>query len=256
MYVYVDESGHPHPNDSHDRPVVACVCLRPQYVRHVSPAFHNLTQGFQEAVPNLRLRKGEREGKATEFLSRSNLLRLDAKRRFAQGVVDLIRDTDLAVLGMVMERPNQPLYRGDDYLRVYYRWLLERVEAYMSRRAPDQYATIIFDGRDPVENKRLDSCFCRFLFRHPDGRDMTHIVPSVHFVDSELTPGVKLADFVAYILRVYYEQELDENDPQDEYEEHIARYGEIVRAKSFNYTDQYGQQWGIRTLGSNHFRYA
>lgn len=256
MYVYVDESGHPHPNDSHDRPVVACVCLRPQYVRQVSPAFHNLTQRFQDAVPNLRLRKGEREGKATEFLSRSNLLRIDAKTEFAEGVIELIRDIDMTVFGMVMERPHDPLYRGDDHLRVYFRWLLERVQAYMTRRAPDQYATIIFDGRDPVENKRLDSCFCGYLFRHPDGQAMDRIVPSVHFVDSELTPGVKLADFVAYILRVYYEQGLDDNDPQDAYEEHLARYGEIVRAKTFNYTDQHGQQWGIRTMGREYFRTA
>ena len=80
---------------------------------------------------------------------------------------------------------------------------------------------------------------------------MTRIVPGVLFVDSEITPGIKLADFCAYILRVYYERGLDRQEPRgDPYLAMIKRYAEIIRQKTFDWEDDDGRKsWGIRTMG-------
>ena len=75
-------------------------------------------------------------------------------------------------------------------------------------------------------------------------------------MDSEITPGIKLADFCAYILRIYYERGLDRQDPRgDPYHAKIKRYAEIIRQKTFDWEDDSGKYWGIRTMGKEHFYY-
>ena len=258
MFVYIDESGHPHPKDSHPRPVDVGVCLKHEDVRHITGALHRFSEEFRASISSTtRLRSSEREGKAVAFLSRKALLAWPAKRVYADSVMDLIRNLDVTIFAMVMERPDKPIYRGDDYLQTQHQWILERVEALIERKETGRMATLVFDGRDPSENVRLDKCFSNFFFRSPEGRAMTRIVPGVLFVDSEITPGIKLADFCAYILRIYYERGLDRQDPRgDPYLATIKRYAEIIRQKTFNWDDDDDvKSWGIRTMGKEHFRY-
>jgi len=256
LFVYIDESGHPHPND-HPRPVDVGVCLKREDVRHIAGALHRFSEDFRaSAGSTVRLRSEEREGKATAFLSRKALLGWPAKRAYAESVMDLIRDLDVTIFAMVMERPDRPIYHGDDYLQPQHRWILERVDALIERKETGRMATVVFDGRSPSENIRLDKCFSNFFFRTPEGRAMTRIVPGVLFVDSEITPGIKLAEFCAYILRVYYEHGLDQQELRgDPYLATIKRYAEIIRRKTFHWDADGVRFWGIRTMGKEHFRY-
>ena len=183
MFVYIDESGHPHPNDPHPRPVDVGVCLKREDVRQITGALHRFGEDFRAGISSTtRLRGAEREGKAVAFLSRKALLGWPAKRVYADSVMDLIRNLDLTIFAMVMERPDRPIYRGEDHL---------------------------------------------------------------------------LADFCAYILRVYYECGLDRQDPRgDPYLTTIKRYAEIIRRKTFDREDEGGgRSWGIRTMGKEHFFY-
>lgn len=257
MFVYIDESGHPHPNDPCERPVNVAVCLKREDVRRLTATLFRFMGDFKLANPGWRPRKAEREGKAVEFLTKRALLRQPAKREYSDSVMDLIADLDVTVFAMVMERPDRPIYGGVDLLQNYHRWMLERIQAWMETHHPERLATIVFDGRERKENVRLDSCFTRFLFRSAQGKAMTHIVPNVLYVDSELTPGIKLADFCAYILRVYYENGLDRTDPRgNPYLSIMNRYQNIVRRKSYDFVDDDGQKnWGIRTMTKEHFAY-
>lgn len=258
MFVYIDESGHPHPNDPHTRPVDVGVCLKREDVRQITGALHRFIQDVEASMASTtRLRSSEREGKAVAFLNRRGLLKWPAKRVYADAVMDLIRNLDVTIFAMVMERPDRPIYRREDKLQTQHRWILERVDALIERKETGRMATLVFDGRDRSENVRLDKCFSNFLFRSAEGRAMTRIVPGVLFVDSEITPGIKLADFCAYILRVYYEHGMDRQDPRgDPYLATIKRYAEIIRQKTFNWEDDDGvKSWGIRTMGKEHFRY-
>lgn len=259
MFVYIDESGHPHPNDPHLRPVDVGVCLKREDVRQITGALHRFSEDFRASTGSTtRLRSAEREGKAVAFLSRKALLGWPAKRVYADAVMDLIRNLDVTIFAMVMERPDRPIYRGEDHLQTQHRWILERVDALIEMKETGRMATLIFDGRDRAENVRLDKCFSNFLYRSAEGRAMTRIVPGVLFVDSEITPGIKLADFCAYILRVYYECGLDRQDPRgDPYLTTIKRYAEIIRQQTFDREDEGGgKSWGIRTMGKEHFFYG
>ena len=257
MFVYIDESGHPHPNDAHTRPVDVGVCLKREDVRQITGALHRFMQDFGASIPSTtKLRRAEREGKAVVFLNR-RALRSPEKREYADSVMDLIRNLDVTIFAMVMERPDRPIYRGDDFLQTQHRWILERVDTLIERKETGRMATVVFDGRSPSENIRLDKCFSSFFFRTAEGRAMTRIVPGVLFVDSEITPGIKLADFCAYILRVYYEQGLDRQEPRgDPYLATIKRYADIIRQKTFDWDEDGVRFWGIRTMGKDHFRYA
>lgn len=119
MFVYIDESGHPHPND-HPRPVDVGVCLKREDVRHIAGALHRFSEDFRASIGgSATLRRDEREGKATAFLSRKAILGgWPAKRVYVDSVMDLIRNLDVTIFAMVMERPDRPIYRGGDFLQL------------------------------------------------------------------------------------------------------------------------------------------
>lgn len=155
LFVNIDESGHPHPNDNHPRPVDVGVCLKREDVRHIAGALHRFSEDFRVSFDSTtKLRKEEREGKATAFLSRWALLKGGPARRvYVDSVMDLIRDLDVTIFAMVMERPDRPIYHGPDYLQPQHRWILERVDTLIERRETGRMATLVFDGRSPSQNR-------------------------------------------------------------------------------------------------------
>ena len=42
MLVYLDESGHPHPNDASERPVVVAACIQDRHARTMAGRLHGL----------------------------------------------------------------------------------------------------------------------------------------------------------------------------------------------------------------------
>lgn len=139
------------------------------------------------------------------MLNRRALLKNVAKKEFAETLFEFLRDFNLTVFAMVMERPSKPLYRGPDVLPRQHHWLLERVNRFMEEDHPAHLAVVVFDGQDPNSNKLLSDCFTSFMAKTKDGQSMTYIVPSPLFADSSLTPGLQIADLFAYVLRENYE---------------------------------------------------
>jgi len=204
----------------------------------------------------LTLTKEEREGKAIALLDRRSLTKLPSKREYAESLFAWLRDFDLKVFAMVMERPQHQPYEGPDFLNTQHRWLLERIDRFMEREHPDQMAIPIFDGQDPTNNERFSDCFSNFMARTRIGRSMQHIVPSPLFVDSSLTPGIQIADVFAYVTRLNYEQKLHLGAVSDPYLSAVRRYAAIVRDKTINYDRGNGQFWyGISTMDANKFQY-
>ncbi len=202
LLVYIDESGHPRPTDSSTRPVLLAACIKERDVGRLTRTLYSMKASY---LAPLSLTRGEQEGHAIEFLNRRSLLKSPEKRTYAEALFDFIRDSDLTLFAMVMERPYQNLYQHETFLQPQFRWLLERIERFMERDHPQQFALPIFDGQDPRSNEKLSRCFTSFMARSRIGRAMQHIVPSPLFVDSTLTPGIQIADMCAYVLRISYE---------------------------------------------------
>jgi Protein of unknown function (DUF3800) len=190
------------------------------------------------------------------FLDRRSVTRVTSKREYVDSVFELLRDFDLSVFAIVMERPDKELYEGPEFLQTHFRWLFERVDRFMEREHPNHWAIPIFDGQDPGSNKKFSRCFEAFMARSDAGRAMRHIVPSPLFVDSAITPGIQVADLFAYAIRENYENSLFEGVTSDPYFSALKRYANIVRSKTMNYESETGYVWyGISTMDAGKFVY-
>ena len=46
MLVFVDESGHPHPNDSTKNPVLLCVCIHESDVKSITNQIYKIKETY------------------------------------------------------------------------------------------------------------------------------------------------------------------------------------------------------------------
>jgi len=247
----IDESGHPRPTDQSTRPVILAACVRESDAGRLTRALFSLRQ---TKLGRLQLSKDEREGKAAALLNRRSLTRVPEIREYVDSLFEWLRDFDLTVFAIVMQRPAKPLYEGPEFLNTQHRWLLERIDRFMEREHPKAMAIPIFDGQDPTNNLRFSDCFTSFMARTQAGRAMQHIVPSPLFVDSSLTPGIQIADTFAYVTRMSYEHRLASGSVADPYLSAIQRYWNIVRSKTRDYERGAEYTWyGIATMDSSKF---
>lgn len=254
MLVFIDESGHPRPRDPATRPVILAACLKESDAGRLMRVIFAMKRSLLGRLP---LTPDEKEGKASALLNRYSLTKVAAKREYAESLFEMLRDFELTVFAIVMERPTQPPYEGAGFLQAQYQWLLERIERFMEREHSNEYAIPIFDGQDPASNRIFSDCFTSFMARTEAGRAMKHIVPSPLFVDSSLTPGIQIADVCAYTTRLNHEHTLYQRDVGDPYLSAIKRYAAIVRRKIINYEREDGLTWyGIATMDPRKFIYT
>jgi hypothetical protein len=215
----------------------------------------------RELLSEMHLRKKEEELKAVVFLDRRNVTHCPPKRRFTDTLFfDVLAPFPLTAYGIVMERPEHTPVRDGRSLATQHRWLLERIQLHCERAGPDEYATVVFDDMDPGSNAAFSSTFGAWMARTPAGRSMNRIVPTPLFVDSALTPGIQIADWFAYVIRLNYEYELWKIPPRtllgNEYLTTIARYARIVRSKTRNVERDDGSlYYGIATMDASKFDY-
>ncbi len=85
-------------------------------------------------------------------------------------------------------------------------------------------AMMIFDEvHEDVDRKNCRSNYW-FLFKTKFGRSFHHILEMPLFVSSTVTPAVQFADIFAGIMRHYYENELDQKEPETEFQEWLVEY--------------------------------
>ncbi|MGH2453528.1 MAG: DUF3800 domain-containing protein, partial [bacterium] len=209
-------------------------------------------------LAGLPLTPAEREGKAAALLDRRSITRVAPKREYAEQLFEMLRDFPLTIFGIVMERPAHVLYSAPGFLQTQYRWLLERIERFMERDHPDDFAIPIFDGQDPSSNHIFSDSFTGYMVRTEGGRALKQIVPSPLFVDSSLTPGIQVADVCAYVTRLNHEENLYQREiVGDPYLSAIKRYAAVVRQKTINFERDDGLNiYGIGTMDPRKFVYV
>lgn len=170
---------------------------------------------------------------------------------------EYLRDFDLKVFGIVAERPTKMPYTGPGVLQTHYRRLLHRVELYMEQAHSKFMALPIFDGQDPASNRVFADCFTGYMVKHSGGKALVHIVPNALFVDSSLTPGIRIADWFAYVIRVTYENNLQQTQPvTDTYLSAMKRFAGVITAKTMNFERPNDFTWyGIAQMSADKFVY-
>ena len=232
MLTFIDESGHPHPNDRANRPVLASVSFAQRDSRSISGRIYNIKRNLLGAD------KAHKELKAHDLLKRSTFRRKPELKELVEAIFELLRDLPVTIFAVVMERPDQPLPRSDSRLPRQYRYILQRVNSLL-QDYPEYLSVVLIDG-DGSQYGGLSAKIEQYLHRHAEGQALSKIVDSPYFVDSRFTAGVQLADLAAGVVRQYQEAELFRQDPQDSYLSAIARYYRIIREKSRDLVDPSG----------------
>ena len=225
MLVFIDESGHPHPNDSTTRPVVVAVCISDQNSRSISGRIHGLKRDI--------LGRERMELKAVHLINRPTFRRKPEYVQFLDEFFSALLNLTTDIFAMTMEGPFPPPIPNNPYLPNRFRFLVQRVELL----AEDQnvMATLMFDGSAGLYGG-IGWQFNSFLYRSDEGRAATHITDAPSFVDSQTSAGIQIADLVASVIRQYQEAELFRAPPLvgDLYQHAIRRWHRIIEQKVRN----------------------
>ena len=227
IFAFIDESGHPHPNDSSDRPTLAAVCVDANRLRALSADLFRLNRDS--------LGKDRYEVKANRLITRGMMRDHPRERGFVEAFFsDLLGAFDMVVFAIVMERPLSEPPKDLNFLPRQFRFILQRVNALAELKSDDGLAAIMFDGNGS-QFGNLAERFNNWIFRSESGGALDRLAESPFFVDSKFTPGIQVADMVAGVIRIYHERRLNEGVPEgDEFLSAINRYYEAIRRKSIN----------------------
>ena len=225
MLAFIDESGHPHPNDPNKRPVVVAVCFSERDSRLISGRLHALKRDL--------LNSERIELKGVKLLNRRTYRVKRDYWGFLEEFYGNLLNLPITVFSIIMEAPFSSGEKEDEFLPGRFRYLIQRIE--LLAESKDEMATIMFDGA-PNLYGGLGWKFNSFLYRHDEGRGHTHITDAPAFVDSEASAGIQIADMIASVLRQYEEAELFRNAPMpgDLYLLAIRRWFRIIEQLTRN----------------------
>ena len=233
MLIFLDESGVPHPNDPAISPVIVSVCINREDARTVSAQVYSLKR---------RLGTPDKELKGAELITRRVFDKRPNQRELVEAFFDLCRNLPFTLFAIVMEHPAQVPHgrEVENYLPNEYRYLLQRINRHAEESG--RMASLLFDGEGPTMYKgMLPKKFDSFLYRSLEGQSFTSVCDSPYFVNSRLTQGIQIADMMAYVCRIYHENNLREGLPQgDSYLSAINRYYNIIKSKAVDITTQEG----------------
>ena len=232
MLVFIDESGHPHPNDAHKRPVVVAVCIETEHSRLISGRIHSLKRDI--------LNRERLELKGRNLLNRGTYQRKPDFAAFAEEFFRSITELPLTIFAVIMEAPFSEAEVDDNYLPNRFRFLVQRMQ--LLAESKQKMATILFDGT-PDLYKGVGWKFNSFLYRSEEGRAYHRITDAPAFVDSVTSAGIQIADMVAYVIRKYQEEELFRASPPagDLYLYAIRRWYSLIQRSVIDLKNEIGE---------------
>ncbi len=223
MLAFIDESGHPHPNDPCQRPVVVSVCIDEASGRTIAARLHGLKRNL--------LGQERMELKANNLINRHTFRRRPHYISFLEEFYNTLRNLPVTIFAVIMEKPFENKQLDEDYLPNRFRFLLQRIE--LLAEESDSRATIMFDGSASLYGG-LGWQFNGYLYRSEEGKALRHITDVPAFVDSKTSHGIQIADMVASVIRQYEEAELYRQSPQmgDTYLYTIRRWYNLIKQKT------------------------
>ena len=237
MLVYVDES-YQAPNVPNCKSTFAAVCVPEDTYRRFDTDLFKLKKHFWKIQQPSDL---ELKGR---LLLNKNALELPKNREFIRQLTALMKEYSIVPFAVVQDGSLQLSGIQDDLLPQLYRGVLHRVDRYVSENHSQQSAILFFDGIDHKTNQKIAISFNNFMFRHVRGTKLTHVLPVPNFSDSKVTPGIQLADVVAYCVNERYISHFAA-DP------HLEEAFEEFRELTYTYQNQEDgvTVWGFSRIG-------
>lgn len=196
MLVFIDESYHPTGTLNPKSTFSAALVEETRYREFDMKLFELKKHFWKLSTPY------EMELKGRELL-KERALKLPKNRDFVEQLIYLCKEVRL-ILFAVVQQGTLPLASDSNKLPNLYRALMKRVNTFMEQKHPDSQAKFFFDGIDHQSNRKIAISFNNFMYRHYAGRSFKNILPTTFFCDSEVTPGIQVADVLAYCVNQRY----------------------------------------------------
>lgn len=233
MLFFVDESYKPtsHPNP---KTTFAGVMLREEVMRAVETDLFNLKRRFLKVA-----QPWEKELKGRLLLSRRHI-ESPKNRELVEELLFLCRLHDIVPFAVVQDGTIR-LASQADLLPDLYRGILWRADTFLKQKYPQRMAVVIFDRIDRETAKKTAISFNNFMFRHRWGQGYTNLVVTPLFANSIITPGLQIADVIAYCVNERYAGRRG----------HLEDFFRGFKELTFNYQDPQDERrnfWGFAAI--------
>lgn len=243
MLIYVDES-YQAADVPNCKSTFAAVCIPQERYRSFDTNFFNLKKHFWKHVQE----PSDLELKGRNLLS-EHAIELPKNRDFIRQLIILMKEYRLVPFAVVQDGSLQLSAINQPELPPLYRAVLSRVDRLMVETKAAQQAILFFDGIDHQTNQKIAVAFNSYMFRHYRGLQLLNVLPVPNFSDSLVTPGIQIADVLAYCVNERYVRYGHQG-------EHLESFFLQFRELSFNYEnpDENVRMWGFTRIGSGHGR--
>lgn len=231
MIAFIDVSGDPYALPEKSPWIVLnIVCIQKDYIYEITNKFHSLKRDIlaNEAI----------EIKSTDLVNKHTLSHpVLEKYRFLDRVVYECLDhpgckhASIAFKNTGQNRRNN---QGQT-LPKHYQSALWKIESIARNWDGAKDAIVVIDNH-AVRNvdRRLAFAFNNFLYRSKYSDELNHILPVPIFADSEMTPGIQLADIAAGIVRVHHIHNDETKANRDVWLNKIEEYYSTLLRRSLN----------------------
>ncbi len=201
MFAFIDESGHPVPNDSCVNSTLTAICIDSERLKEVIIKMYKVRTSIY----------GEKdvELKAKEFIVPKTLEEkfVNNKHYVERSIKEVLCATaDIKLFAIVMDRPQNVCQKSDSnkyILPNYYRLLLQRINNYAFIR--NKKCTLVFDTKNQGNDLKISKQVKNYLFKSGEGRLYQSITETPFFVDSKVEECIQLADICAGVIRKDFE---------------------------------------------------
>jgi hypothetical protein len=193
MLVYLDES-YREAKTPNCKSTIAAICIPEAKYRAFELDLFRLEKHFWKVQEPTDL---ELKGR---LLMSEHAIELPKNREFIRQLIALLKEYGIVPFAVVEDGSIPLATLKPDHLPALYRAILRRIDRFMVEKQPDDHAILFFDGIDHQTNQKVAVSFTRYMFRHQAGIQHQHILPVPNFSDSLVTPGIQLADVIAYCM--------------------------------------------------------
>jgi len=234
VLVFIDES-YRKVDEPNAKSTFSAVLIPDQKYRELDRKLFDLKQVFWKVENSYDM-----ELKGRHLLS-ERAISLPKNREFVSQMIYLYKEVE-AVVFAVVQHGTLTLASESKRLPNLYRALLWRVNTFMQEKFPEDRAIFFFDGIDHETNRKIAISFNNFMHRHHWGKGYQHVLPTPFFADSKVSPGIQLADVLAYCVNERYVGRRG----------YLEEYFQKFRELTFNYQNPDGNLnlWGIQIIPS------
>lgn len=236
MLAFIDESYQRVETTDEYFTSYSAVCVRRESSRDLSRELFNLKRKFWKiADPTIKELKGS-------LLLTERALISPKNREFVSEIMALLRIHDARLFAVIHRGPLVALKNTRGHLHQPFQFLMERVNKYTADVASDASALMVYDSVEDKTNRAIATTITNFLYRASFGQSFENILDFVTFGDSTTTPGLQIADLVAYCANTRYMGRRG----------HLETIFQEMRNLTVNWKDARGPgktDWGFKFIG-------